>query len=101
MISTLQQLVASSPLLGLSQWLRTDLILAATVLFLVFASWATLVSAQSSVHPGQVSPLRDRDSPSDRADGVRQGSRPGRVFGTFGILLGLLSSLALFAICAW
>jgi hypothetical protein len=101
MISTLQQLVSVSLVVGLSRWLRTDLILAATLLFLVCASWAMLLSARTSLRLEQVGPLSDRDAPADSADSAREGPRRGGILGTFGIVLGLLSSLALFAICAW
>jgi hypothetical protein len=46
MNSTLPYLAALLPLLGLSDWIRTDLILAATLVFLVLASWATLMAAR-------------------------------------------------------
>jgi hypothetical protein len=101
MISTVQQMMSVSLVVGLSRWLRTDLILAATLLFLLCASWAMLVSAQSSLHRRQVGPPSDRDAPADSADSAQEGPRRGGILGTFGIVLGLLSSLALFAICAW
>jgi hypothetical protein len=101
MISTLQQLVSVSLVVGLSRWLRTDLILAATLLFLVCASWAMLLSARTSLRLEQGSSPSDRDPLADVADRAQADSRRGRMFGTFGIVLGLLSSLALFAICAW
>jgi len=46
MNSTLPYLAALLPLFGLSDWIRTDLILAATLVFLVLASWATLMAAR-------------------------------------------------------
>jgi len=98
MISTLAQIVALSPILAISRWLRTDLILAATLLFLVFASWAMLQT-------GQIGPARDQVAAADPglspAGQHAGGSRPGRIFGVFGVLLGLLGSLTLLAICAW
>ena len=98
MISTLQQLLALSPVLALSRWIRTDLILAATLLFLVFASSAMLLSGHSGGAP-------ERGANADPAIPTpgtpARAARSGRVFGTFGVVLGLLGSLALLAICAW
>jgi hypothetical protein len=106
MISTLQVCGALVPLLAMSRWMRTDLILAATLLFLVFASWAMLVSAQIQLHQRHVGPPPDGDpratDPADsppRKARVDSGSRRG--FGTLGIVLGLLGSVTLLAICAW
>ncbi|HEV8066473.1 MAG TPA: hypothetical protein VGP76_01965 [Planctomycetaceae bacterium] len=101
MISTVQPLVTLSSVLGMSRWLRTDLILAATLLFLLCASWAMLVSAQSSLHRRQVGSPSDRDSPAGAAESAREGSPHGRTFESFGIVLGLLGSLGLFVICAF
>ena len=102
MISTWhQQIVATTPVVGLSPWLRTDLILAATLLFLVFASWAMLMS----VHRPHVDPLVNEDRSTASAvhqpNRSRDGFRRGRVLGTFGIVLGLLGSFTLLVICAW
>lgn len=104
MISTLQRLSESLPVLGLSRWMRTDLILAATLLFLVFASWAMLAGAQPSRPRGAVaSPtnpeLQTVNSTEPSSD--RTGRNGRRSFGTFSILLGLLCSLAIFIVCAW
>jgi hypothetical protein len=98
MISTLQQLIARSLVLGLSPWLRTDLILAATLLFLVFASSAMLLTGYGSPAPERGSNAdHEPPGPSERAGGARRG----RDFGTFGIVLGLLGCLTVLAICAW
>jgi hypothetical protein len=101
MISTVQQLISVSLVVGISRWLRTDLILAATLLFLLCASWAMLVSAQSSLHRRQVGSPSDRDPLTDAADRAPEGPRRGGILGTFGIVLGLLGSVTLLAICAW
>jgi hypothetical protein len=106
MTSTLlQQLLTASPLLGLSRWLRTDLILVATLLFLVFASWAMLMAAQaSSDRPHPLPLVEPKPSPEQRhvaSNQMARRSRRGRLLGTFGILLGLLGSLMLLVICAW
>jgi len=98
MISTLRQLVANSPVVGLSPWLRTDLILAATLLFLVFASSAMLLTGQASAAReggAQAEPEAPRS-----AEGVA-GARRGRIVRTFGVVLGLLGTFTLLAICAW
>jgi hypothetical protein len=100
MISTVQQLISVSLVVGISRWLRTDLILAATLLFLLCASWAMLVSAQSSLHRRQVGSPSDRDPLTDAAR-APEGPRRGGILGTFGIVLGLLGSVTLLAICAW
>jgi|SRR5580693_3714805 hypothetical protein len=101
----LQQLPTAPLLLGLSRWLRTDLILAATLLFLVFASWAMLMAAQTSLHRPRPVPLAEpkpsAESPQAAPDRPELGARRGRILGTFGILLGLLGSLMLLVICAW
>jgi hypothetical protein len=101
MISTVQQMMSVSLVVGISRWLRTDLILAATLLFLLCASWAMLVSAQSSLHRRQVGSHSDRDPPVDAAESAREGSPHRRTFESFGIVLGLLGSLGLFVICAF
>jgi hypothetical protein len=106
MSSTLQQMVGSHAVLSLSRWLRTDLTLAATLLFLVFASWAMLLTAQSSLHQRQVGPSVDLEAPATDAaqlppDKSRQGYRRGQILGAFGIVLGLLGCLGLLVICAW
>jgi hypothetical protein len=94
MLSTLQL----PPVLGLSPELRTDLILAATFLFLVCASSAMLLTGHASA-AGERGAHAEREPPrpTDRTAGARRG----RLFGTFGIVLGLLGSFALLAICAW
>jgi hypothetical protein len=104
MISTLQGLGESLPVLGLSRWMRTDLILAATLLFLVFASWAMLVAAQPSrprsaagSPPNPELQTANCDEPS--SDKTRRNTRRG--LGMFSIVLGLLCSLVLFLVCAW
>jgi hypothetical protein len=101
MISTVHQLTASLLVAGLSRWLRTDLILSATLLFLVFASWAMLTAAQSSTGPrhfgappNRGSQLTDRSDPSAKTVADRG-------LETMSIVLGLLGSFALLAICAW
>lgn len=105
MPSLLQHLPHATPLLGLSPWVRTDLILAATLLFLVFASWAMLTAAQSSFHrPHSVRLPEHHPSlePREPAPTSREfGARRGRILGTFGILLGLFGSVGLLLICAW
>ena len=102
MISALQHLCESLPLLGLSRWMRTDLILAATLLFLVFASWAMLAAAQASHGTRHSGPLpapaqQAADSPNQTSTG--RSARRG--LGTVSIVLGLLGSFTLLAICAW
>ncbi len=105
MPSLLQHLPHATPLLGLSPWVRTDLILAATLLFLVFASWAMLAAAQSSFHcphsvrlPEHHPSLEPREPARTRREFA---ARRGRIVGTLGILLGLFGSLGLLLICAW
>jgi hypothetical protein len=104
MISTLHQLSMSPTVLGMSHWMRTDLILAATLLFLVCASWAMLAAAGTSLgqrhldanpNPEPSTAGRAESSP----DQTRRSARRG--FGTLSIVLGLLCSLAIFAVCAW
>jgi hypothetical protein len=104
MISTLHQFSQSLPILGMSRWMRTDLILAATLLFLVFTSWAMLWAAQTSLGPQPASPSPNQAMPTadpaeSSPDQTRRGARRG--FGTLGIVLGLLGSFTLLAICAW
>jgi hypothetical protein len=106
MISTLQQSVVSTSVLGLSRWLHTDLILAATLLFLVFASWALLLTARTPLHQRHVGPSPDQESTAAHPvllspDKSLKGARRGQTFGTFGIVLGLLGCLGLLVICAW
>jgi hypothetical protein len=104
MISTVNQLSVSPSVLGMSHWMRTDLILAATLLFLVFASWAMLSAAQSSFGAGPISQTSKAEPPTaDPAESFSgQARQPGRRgFGTLSIVLGLLCSLAIFAVCAW
>jgi len=102
----LQELLTASPLLGLSRWLRTDLILVATLLFLVFASWAMLMTAQTSFHRPHPVPLAEPNPSPEQVQAASNrpaalGSRRGRILGTLGIFLGLLGSLMLLVICAW
>jgi hypothetical protein len=102
MISTLQRLSESFPLVGLSRWMRTDLILAATLLFLIFASWAMLAAAQASHGTRHSAPLpapaqQATDSPNQTS--TSRSARRG--LGTVSIVLGLLGSFTLLAICAW
>ncbi len=102
MISTLQRLGESLRLIGLSRWMRTDLILAATLLFLVFASWAMLAAAQTS-HGTRHSPTLPVP-PQQATDSHNQTSasrNARRGLGTVSIVLGLLGSFTLLAICAW
>jgi len=106
MIATLPEMMTQTPVLGLSRWLRTDLILAATLLFLVFASWALLTTSHTSVHRGRLGPPADQQAPitepaNSARDEAHRGSGPGRTPGTLGIVLGLLGSFTLLAICAW
>ncbi len=105
MPSLLQHMPHATPLLGLSPWVRTDLILAATLLFLVFASWAMLTAAQSSFRrPHSVRLPEHLPWPEPRETGPTSrefGARRGRILGTFGILLGLFGSVGLLLICAW
>jgi hypothetical protein len=93
------------PALGISSGTRTEIILAATLLFLLFASLAMLMAAQTPLHGGDVEPSPSGDLPAvDPAASkavVRARSRNRRGAGTLGVLLGLLGSVALFAICAW
>lgn len=102
MISTLHRLSESLPLVGLSRWLRTDLILAATLLFLIFASWAMLAAAQaphgtrpSGSLPAPAQPATDSPNQTSTSRNARRG------LGTVSIVLGLLGSFTLLAICAW
>ncbi len=102
MISTLHQFSPSLLILGLSRWLRTDLILVATLLFLLFASWAMLAAAQaphgthhSSYAAGETPQATDLAKQTSTSRSVRRG------LGTVSILLGLFGSFALLAICAW
>jgi hypothetical protein len=104
MISTLHHLSVSPSVLGMSHWMRTDLVLAATLLFLVCASWAMLSAAQTSFGPRPIGqPSKPEPPTSDPAesspDPARSSARRG--FGTLGVVLGLLCSLAIFAVCAW
>jgi hypothetical protein len=75
------------------------LILAATLLFLVFASWAMLSTAGITLHSRPIDPDLVPHEPSPGKSPI--GSRRGRILGTFGILLGLLGSLGLFVLCAF
>ena len=105
MMSTLLQVLSGATLLGLSRWLRTDLILAATLLFLVFASWALLVTCHPPVRHERLG-RRAGNQPLDEpvrpaSEESRQSLRAGRNLGTLGIVLGLLGSFTLLAICAW
>jgi hypothetical protein len=104
MISTLHPLSMSPSVLGMSHWMRTDLVLAATLLFLVFASWAMLSAAQTSLGQRPLDPNPNHQpstaGPAESSSGqARRAGRQG--FGTLSIVLGLLCSLALFVICAW
>jgi hypothetical protein len=106
MISTLKELALLAPVIGMSRWLRTDLIIAGTLLFLLFASWATLLAAQTSLHRHRaaIEPNRGAASPqSSESSMLNATERPARRghFSIFGIVLGLLGSLTLFAICAF
>ncbi|HET6325626.1 MAG TPA: hypothetical protein VFG04_13185 [Planctomycetaceae bacterium] len=102
MLSTLQRLGESLPLIGLSRWMRTDLILAATLLFLIFASWAMLAAAQASHGTRHLAPspapTPQATDPSNQAS-IKRSARRG--LGTVSIVLGLLGSFTLLAICAW
>jgi hypothetical protein len=106
MISTLRQIAALPSVLGLSPWLRTDLILAATLLFLVFASWAMLLTARGARH-GETSRALPSPEPTSReavpfAHDLRvKNVGQGLTSRTLAVLLGLMSSMALFALCAW
>jgi hypothetical protein len=102
MISTLQRLSESLPLVGLSRWLRTDLLLAATLLFLIFASWAMLAAAQASHgtrHSAQSAAPGPQATDSPNPTSTSRTARRG--LATVSIVLGLLGSFTLLAICAW
>jgi hypothetical protein len=106
MISTLQEFAAFPSVLGLSPWLRTDLILAATLLFLIFASWAMLLMARGAHHGGTSRELPSSEPTSREAVPFAHDLRVknlgrGLTSRTLAVLLGLMSSMALFALCAW
>jgi hypothetical protein len=104
MISTLQLFAVSAAILGgtgvlaLSPALQTNLILVATLLFLIFASWAMLMTARPS--PGNAtSPALDQPLPlSEGSAGATRRRPSSRALAVF---FGLLSSLALLAVCAF
>src|ERR1700693_631288 len=78
--------------LALSPALQTNLILVATLLFLVFASWAMLMTARPTHGTGDAPPVSEfparpaRSGPSSRA---------------LAVFIGLMSSLGLLALCAF
>jgi hypothetical protein len=104
MISTLQLFVASavisggSATLALSPALQTNLILVATLLFLIFATCAMLMTARSAHDRVMSAALEQTPRPVEAA------ARPARrrpSSQTLAVFIGLLSSLALLAVCAF
>jgi len=104
MISALQLFVASAVMpggggtLALSPALQTNLILLATLLFLIFATSAMLMMA-GPAHDKAMSAAREQTPQHDEATARPARRRPSSQ--TLAVFIGLISSLALLAVCAY